>query len=179
MRQALNLHPDFRCDAVSGIEVDVERPAPGQLLLRYRLSGVTDALVWPPALPAERTDGLWRRTCFEAFVRAPPDEGYRELNVATGAWAAYQFDGYRQGMAEADIGPPDVQLNGVGGDIVDLLVIWDLDLPRDAAWRVGISAVIEAVGGRRSYWALAHPPGQADFHHADCFALEVAAPDRP
>jgi hypothetical protein len=32
--------------------------------------------------------------------------------------------------------------------------------------------VIEETNGNKSYWALAHPPGKADFHHADCFALE-------
>ena len=33
--------------------------------------------------------------------------------------------------------------------------------------RVSITAVIEEKGGRKSYWALAHPPGRPDFHHAD------------
>jgi hypothetical protein len=46
-------------------------------------------------------------------------------------------------------------------------------LPRDAPWRLGLSAVIEETSGRKSYWALAHPPGKPDFHHADCFAYEL------
>ena len=29
-----------------------------------------------------------------------------------------------------------------------------------------------------SYWALAHPPGKPDFHHPDCFALELPAARR-
>ena len=50
------------------------------------------------------------------------------------------------------------------------------------AWRagrleIGLSAVIEEVGSIKSYWALQHPPGRPDFHHPDCFALELAAPD--
>ena len=49
------------------------------------------------------------------------------------------------------------------------------DLPPDAPWQLGLSAVIEEAGGRLSYWALAHPPGRPDFHHSDCFALELAA----
>jgi hypothetical protein len=48
-------------------------------------------------------------------------------------------------------------------------------LPGDAPWRLGLSAVIEEAGGGLSYWALAHPPGKADFHHSDCFALELPA----
>jgi hypothetical protein len=41
------------------------------------------------------------------------------------------------------------------------------------ARRFGLAAVIEETSGRRSFWALAHPPGKPDFHHADCFTLEV------
>jgi hypothetical protein len=49
------------------------------------------------------------------------------------------------------------------------------DLPNNAPWSLGLSAVIEETSGRRSYWALAHPPGDADFHHSDCFVLELPA----
>jgi hypothetical protein len=48
-------------------------------------------------------------------------------------------------------------------------------LPADAAWTLALSAVIEEMNGNKSYWALAHPQGAPDFHHADCFALELAA----
>jgi hypothetical protein len=51
-----------------------------------------------------------------------------------------------------------------------------LDDPRlkdDKAWIAGVSAVIEEANGAKSYWALAHPPGKPDFHHPDCFRLEL------
>jgi hypothetical protein len=48
------------------------------------------------------------------------------------------------------------------------------DLSREASWRLGLSAVIEDISGGMSYWALAHPPGRPDFHHADGFALEFS-----
>jgi hypothetical protein len=51
----------------------------------------------------------------------------------------------------------------------------DPRLPAGASWRIGLSAVIEEADGTISYWALAHPPGEPDFHHADCFALELPA----
>jgi hypothetical protein len=54
----------------------------------------------------------------------------------------------------------------------------DLDrfmgLPRDRSWRLGLSAVIEDANGGMSYWALTHPPGKPDFHHADAFACEFS-----
>ena len=46
------------------------------------------------------------------------------------------------------------------------------------ALRLALSAVIETEDGRIHYFAAAHPPGQPDFHHPDCFALELPAPDR-
>jgi hypothetical protein len=47
-------------------------------------------------------------------------------------------------------------------------------LPPDRAWRIGLSAVIEDTNGEISYWALAHPPGKPDFHHANGFAYEIS-----
>jgi hypothetical protein len=45
----------------------------------------------------------------------------------------------------------------------------------EADWEVGLSAVIEAADGALSYWALRHPAGRPDFHHPDCFALDLPA----
>jgi hypothetical protein len=39
-----------------------------------------------------------------------------------------------------------------------------------------VSAVVETLDGALSYWALRHPPGKPDFHHADSFALELRLP---
>ena len=36
-------------------------------------------------------------------------------------------------------------------------------------------AVVEESDGTRSYWALKHPPGRPDFHHAAAYALDLAA----
>jgi hypothetical protein len=49
------------------------------------------------------------------------------------------------------------------------------ELPNDVTWQLALSAVIEETNGRISYWALAHPFGQPDFHHSDCFALDLPA----
>jgi hypothetical protein len=46
-------------------------------------------------------------------------------------------------------------------------------LPAQTPWRVGLSAVIEETGGRKSYFALAHPSGKPDFHDSRGFVLEV------
>ncbi len=39
---------------------------------------------------------------------------------------------------------------------------------------VSLAAVIEEDQGPISYWALAHPPGDPNFHHPDCFVARLA-----
>ncbi|MDE2133169.1 MAG: DOMON-like domain-containing protein [Alphaproteobacteria bacterium] len=180
MRQALKPHPDSCCSAATRIEAYVSRGRTGNLLLHYYLTGIGDVLV-PRGWSRTRADELWRHTCFEAFVGAPPTEDYYEFNFAPSTqWAAYRFSNYRRGMAVAsEIGTPSIELKS-SVESFELRAHLKLDgLPSGEAWRLGLSAVIEETNGRISYWALAHPPGKVDFHHADCFALELPAPSRP
>ncbi|MEP6967498.1 MAG: DOMON-like domain-containing protein, partial [Pseudomonadota bacterium] len=182
MRRALRLHPDSRRGAARRIEVEVARPRPDALTLGYFLTGATGELYMPPAAQPARADGLWRRTCFEAFVRAMPGASYLEFNFAPSTqWAAYQFGGYRASTGVVGgIAAPRIQtLTTKEG--CELHVSLELDqapgLPSDAPWRLGLCAVVEDRGGGKSYWALAHPPGPADFHHADGFACELPVPE--
>jgi hypothetical protein len=176
MRRALTPHPASICQAVTRIEVDIVREGAATLVLHYIVTGQIADLLLPPLATPARTDELWRHTCFEVFVRASPGTAYYEFNFAPSTkWAAYRFDAYRSGMrAAADISAPRVEVNTTP-ECYALRASLDLArFPRDGRWRLGLSAVIEETGGRKSYWALAHPPGKADFHHADCFTHELS-----
>ncbi len=180
MHLALRLHPDSRCTAVIRIGAEIARPRAGRLLLRYVVSGKIADLHLAPAVAAKRADGLWRHTCFEAFVRPASGPVYYEFNLAPSTqWAAYRFDDYRAGTSIVrEIGAPRIETRSDGGSYTlqaSLSLDRVPDLADDTAWRIGLSAVIEDTGGALSYWALAHPPGKADFHHSDCFALELPA----
>lgn len=176
MRLELHPHPGTPCEAVSAIVAQVSRAA-GRLTLRYELAGQPARLLLPPPAASTRVDGLWKHTCFEAFARPAGGEAYCEFNLApSGQWAAYRFDGYRAGMAALEIAAPHIELRP-GDD--GLVLSAALALEGGAALQLGLSAVIEEAGGRISYWALAHPPGRPDFHHADCFAAELPALQRP
>jgi len=174
LHQALRLHPDWPCAAATRIEADIARPRPGSLILSYVVSGRIGDLRLPPVVTAARADELWQHTCFEAFVRPSAGPGYYEFNFSPSTqWAAYQFNGYRSGMRVAtEIGAPriEVRSNAETCTLQAALQIDGLSSPL----QLGIAAVLEETSGRKSYWALAHPPGKADFHHADCFALELS-----
>jgi hypothetical protein len=178
MRLELTRHPDFPCDAVDAIAVEVARDG-GALSLRYEVRGRPEALAIPPPSAPDRADELWRHTCFEAFVQPQPGAAYLELNLApSGAWAAYAFDSYRAGMRNAKgvMTAGSTLLFGRGSLMLATTLI---GLPEDAPLRVGLSAVIEEAGGRISYWALKHPAGRPDFHSPDCLALDLPAPLAP
>ena len=173
-RLALKPHLDTPCLAATSIQVEVARPAPNSLILRYILTGAVDDLLLPPSRAPERSDRLWQHTCFEIFIRAASEEPYHELNFApSGQWAAYRFEARRSGMSDMEVAPPSIDTTRTE-DGLELRATLDVAvLPADKLWRIGLSAVIEEKNGCKSYWALAHPPGEPDFHHPACFALQL------
>ena len=178
MRRALRLHPNSLCSAVTRIAVDVARPVAGTLVLTYAVTGSIGDLRLPPAAAPARTDELWRHTCFEAFVRGVSGETYYEFNFAPSTqWAAYRFTGYRNGMRiAAEIGAPQIEVSfgAEGYTLTGAIEADQMDLSEKTPWRLGLAVVIEEQNGQKSYWALAHPPGKPDFHHADGFAYELS-----
>lgn len=179
--QSLICHPDRPFEAELSVAADAARSPSGLLTLNYKVAGRTDLLLLPPASAPARADELWRHTCFEAFVRASSGETYYEFNFAPSLqWAAYRFQAYRAGMGRAEgIPPPECEAR-TPDDAYRLKVAVDLagvkELPTDMPWRLGLCAVVEEASGRMSYWALSHPRGRPDFHHSDCFALELPKP---
>jgi hypothetical protein len=169
----LTPHPDTPSKAISRIEVEITRGA-ATLALRYRVFGKLSRLRSPDLERHGRAEGLWRSTCFEAFVKPDDGEGYLECNFAGHQWATYQFTGYRQGMTEAVVEPGFIE--GGAGWLSSEIEPGRFARPAPY-WRVGLSAVIEEVDGVLSYWALAHPAGKPDFHHPDSFALTLLPPE--
>jgi hypothetical protein len=172
-------HPDHLPQRVSAVSTAVIGLDRHWLRLRWRVSDAAGVVI-PPFAGRGRADGLWQRTCFELFLREPGSEAYVELNLSPSEeWAAYDFSGYRAGMAERAM-PRDCDCTiRRGGN----LLIFDAAVPvaglPAAPWEMGISAVIEEEGGAKSLWALRHAAGKADFHADACFAARLAAPLAP
>jgi hypothetical protein len=179
-RHFLLPHPVTERGAMQGLvedlAVDVARLS-GKLVLLYRLRGELEALRLPEPRPPSRTDGLWRHTCFEAFIGHAGASEYWEYNFSpSGAWAAYHFSAYREGMAPLMKGAPPMLRLHTGDDHVDLEVGVDLAwLARSPAvgLRLGLAAVIEDRAQVLSYWALKHPVEKPDFHHAGGFVIDL------
>jgi hypothetical protein len=170
-RRTLRPHPTSAAGAVKELSVAVARPSPFQLSLDYRLVGDLSQLRLPEPRTPVRSDGLWRHTCFEAFVGRPPAADYWEYNFSpSAAWAAYHFTAYREGMAPLMKGAPPAIDARIAGDVFELAVHVDLSWlsrsPHPTGLRLALSAVIEDKERVLSYWALEHPGEKPDFHHA-------------
>ena len=147
--------------------------------LDVRLFGSPLRVRLPSTDRPQRTNELWRTTCFEAFLRPRGSDSYFELNLSpSGNWAAYRFDAYRSNMRDAQIDckpDPDVWLqDGVRIQEASFDISREPALNSAVPWDIGLSAVIEEVDGSKSYWALAHPDGPPDFHNSACFAYHLA-----
>jgi hypothetical protein len=180
-RSVLLAHPDSACPAVSAIVVEARLAAPAQLSCHYALQGDLGRVRLSDSPRATRTDGLWRHTCFEAFVGAAGMAGYYEFNFSPAlAWAAYRFADYRHGMMPAPLAQAPrlrVQQSPAGLELAATLDLAGLaDLAAAPRLQVALAAVVEDEGGRLAYWALRHAPGVPDFHHRDGFTLELRAP---
>jgi hypothetical protein len=170
-------HPDSPREAVRAVAARIALARDGGWRLHFRVDGTMSRLRWPDRGPAERADGLWQHSCFEAFLRADGDDGYHEFNFATnGAWAAWRFAARRSGRASPELPAPVIEVERSAGylDMSVALAAAALPLPAGAPGvHAGLAAVIEDDAGRLSYWALAHAGPQPDFHDPAGFAIAL------
>ena len=168
--------------SVRALTASVQREGEGILRFRYQLDAELSALRIPAMSVSRRADELWKHTCFEAFIAGVPrGRSYHELNFSPSTeWAAYSFEGYRQGMTPVVAAtPPRIDVSRAASQlVVDVRVAMQSLLPEplravDAKLSIALSAVIETDDGRISWWALKHAPDKPDFHHAAGFILEV------
>jgi len=178
VNKSLYCHTDTVFTAVRTVHVKVEPDPQGALHLSYELTGDLARICIPASQPPAAVDGLWEHTCFEVFVAAEGQAGYHEFNFSpSGQWAAYAFSDYRVRSPWTASQTPAISFTQTSGHLLLDAVIAAADLPRNIAGKplqLGLTAVIEANDGSRSYWALHHPEPRPDFHHRAGFILSFS-----
>jgi hypothetical protein len=177
LNKRLICHTDTVCNAVQTVQVKVEPQPQGDLHLRYELTGDLAQICIPALQPPVAVDGLWEHTCFETFVAVAGEASYHEFNFSpSGQWAAYAFSDYRMRSEWTVSQTPAIRCAQGNGHLLLETVVAAADLPRNIAGKplqLGLTAVIEANDGCRSYWALHHPLARPDFHHRAGFILFI------
>lgn len=182
---ALQPHP--RTPVPSGWRVDVATrwSSPG-LVVEYTLAVPAGRVALPPrsAVPGVR-DLLWKGTCGELFVGVRGEPGYIEFNFSpSGDWASYAFDGYREnGRGRSWHGPPPEVRVVQGEDATRLVATVPheafLCLQRDGLMpplEASFTLVLEDLQGGLSYWSVAHPRAEPDFHDRAGFVADFEMP---
>jgi len=164
------------------VRVATMRTTAGELSLRYVLEAPLATFRIPERARAPgRRDGLWRHTCFEAFVASAPGGAYHEINLSPSEdWAIYAFRAYREPAPPAPAGAAPIVTTAASPGRFELAASVRLGA-LDASYErapvfVGLSAVIEAADGSLSYLALCHPAEEPDFHDARGFTLRLDPP---
>lgn len=175
LRAALSCHSSTPEPEVASIEAAVLLPDDGSIALAYTLYGRTDSLDIPEPRPPVFRDELWRRTCFEVFLKPGEGPAYLEFNFSpSGEWAAYAFTAYRVGITPLALRNAPLlqwQREAARLELIATLPAEALIADKEGM-RIALSAVIEEQSGTITWWALKHPVGQPDFHHPESFVLE-------
>jgi hypothetical protein len=172
----LSHHPANPPQTVKSVTARIIGTDASWLRLRWRIEGA-QTLVVPPFAGKGRADDLWQTTCFELFLMPDGGSAYCEFNLSPSErWAAYDFTGYREGMADRPLErePQGTMRLGSAFAIFDSAIPLSALPPGES--RMNLTAVIEEQGGVKSYWALAHPAEKPDFHDPACFLATLPAP---
>jgi len=145
------------------------------LSIHYSLHGEKNNILLPEPSISSRKHDLWRTTCFEFFI-APKDQSqYWEFNMSpSGNWNVYAMDAYRQVnmREEAAFTQLPFEFRKMNAEIfLDISVDLNPILQPESILGIGITTIIQTADSNESYWALAHPGQQADFHLRDSFIM--------
>jgi hypothetical protein len=149
------------------------------LTILFFIRGKTETILLPnPSAHPSRKDDLWQATCFEFFLAFPKEPSYWEFNMSpSGDWNVYHMDKYRRvGFREETLIqrlPLSVRQEA-GCMMVESSVDLNPILSRERPVQAGIASVIQNKDGHETYWALAHPQSQPDFHSRESFILLLA-----
>ncbi|HKA44926.1 MAG TPA: DOMON-like domain-containing protein [Burkholderiales bacterium] len=178
----LTCHSDTPGGALRSVGARVRAVSGGALAVTYVFEGDLDRLRVPAPRIPRIANRLWQHTCCEIFIARKGLPEYHEFNLSpSGEWAAYAFRRYRDAAPLADESTareldPRIAVRRAAGKLeLDAMISLDRLSPvlQGLQLSLALSAVVESQDGLLSYWALRHPPGKPDFHHADAFALEL------
>jgi hypothetical protein len=163
---------------------------PAGLTLAWKIRGSNPAAMADIVLPeakerGTRVEGLWKQTCFEAFLPHLDSDAYLEFNGSpSGDWNCYSFRNYREGMNPVPVNgasPPRVLSYTHGSKELELRFLLPMAVVKQGFFSLGIGSIeLGPIGltlvlnGRTAttYWALTHDGVKPDFHLRSSFTYD-------
>lgn len=162
----------------------------GHLLFAWRITashvGALEEIILPPSKErGVRRDGLWKETCFEAFLPHAESDAYLEFNGSrSGDWNCYSFRSYREGMNPVPVNgasPPRIHSFTTGGKELELRFLLPMAVVKQGFFSLGIGSIeLGPIGltlvlnGKTAttFWALSHDGVKPDFHLRSSFIYD-------
>ncbi|WP_271438753.1 hypothetical protein [Pontixanthobacter luteolus] len=168
--QQLRLHPECAAGPIASVEAVIEATERG-CKARFRLNGDITRIKIPVHAGSERTDFLWKTTCFEIFWQPHGGAYYREFNLSPSSrWACYDFDDFRLNSRDA---PVDAIAISCSHDQTSLWLETEIASKLPLPAKVALNAIVEDQDGNIQFWALDFSGGKAEFHSEVCRVIEL------
>lgn len=160
------------------------------LTIRYHLTGDLSQIAVPTiGTGGTRQDRLWEKTCFEFFLMPHTENksstteltketigNYWEFNLSpNGDWNVFSLNSYRQALQEekAFSALPFEAWQGFQGLQLEAAIDLSKLVKAKQSLLLNVSAVVVSKEGKETFWAIAHPGPEADFHHPKSFILTL------
>jgi len=152
-----------RCPFQAEVQLEKEK---GILRLQYTLTGPLAELELPDRKKPERTDELWKSTCFELFLQDNQQKtSYLEWNFSpSGDFAHYAFKDYRKADKPDPDGTAVQHCKWKKTEKLELFLDLDISAFQNSGFG-NLSIVLLDKKGKLEYFALSHPEEKADFHN--------------
>lgn len=168
----LVLHPDCTPGPITSVSAAIEATTAG-CRARFRFEGDIARIKVPAHAPGERTDFLWKTTCFEIFWQPDGGSWYREFNLSPSSrWACYDFDDFRLNSRDGPVGAIAIACSHNEHELnLEAAIGSDLAVPA----QVALNGIVEDLDGNIQFWALAFADGKPEFHSEVCRAIRLEA----
>ncbi len=118
-----------------------------------------------------RKNEIWKKTCFEFFLKPENQKQYWEFNVNSKKdWNIYFFSDYREDLKSVDAAKaPKVE---VSGNMIEAQWVLPevLSTKVKENFMIAVSVILyDSKNGLKQYYAIRHPVSEPDFHHPDGF----------
>lgn len=168
----LTLHPDCAPGPITSVSAAIT-PTQSGCHARFRFDGDIGRIKVPCPATSERTDFLWKTTCFEIFWQPDGGTWYREFNLSPSSrWACYDFDDFRLNSRDGEVEAIAVACSHNDRALaLEASISSTLQLPA----RIALNAIVEDLEGNIQFWALDFPTGKPEFHSEVCRAVSLGA----
>ncbi|MFN8369755.1 MAG: hypothetical protein U0T83_03915 [Bacteriovoracaceae bacterium] len=142
--------------------------------LKYSVLGnIQNLQLEAPVLQPQRTEELWKKSCFEIFLNNNLEHDYVEFNFSSSKnWNSYIFDNYRVKNSYLQL-PSFPKINTYTNDqtfTMNVSVEFNYkNFNKVNQLFISPTVILQHNNNAQSFWAIKHTKNHPDFHVKDSF----------